>query len=140
MTQRRDSRGRFASTGGGQIRSIKNPGRTVKGGGTRKSGRSTASRDREDRAGSNLLVSNVKAFKPYDAALGKSVYANRKVKKLEKAGADKSVIAKAKKDAATKEATTAAARKQTFSQVKVNNRRYRGAMGLVQQRRYARPR
>jgi hypothetical protein len=120
----RDKNGRFAA----------------KGGGTNKSGRTVASRNAEDRAGSNILVGNNKAFKPYYAALGKSVYANRKVKKLEKAGADKSVIAKAKKDAAIKEATTAAARRQTFSQVKVNNRRYRNAMGLVKERRYARPR
>lgn len=120
----RDSIGRFAA----------------KGGGTNKSGSTVASRNAEDRAGTNVLVGNDKAFKPYHAALGKSVYANRKVKKLEKAGADKSVIAKAKKDAAIKEATTAAARRQTFSQVKVNNRRYRNVMGLVKQRRYARPR
>lgn len=120
----RDKNGRFAA----------------KGGGTKKSGSSVASRNMEDRAGANLRVAEHRTFKPYEAALGKSVYANRKVKKLEKAGADKSVIAKARKDAAAKEAATAAARKQTFAQAKVNRRRYRNVMGLVQQRRYARPR
>jgi hypothetical protein len=140
MAIRRDSRGRFASTGGGQVRSIKNPGRTVKGGGEKTRGETRQSRNLRNKAGEDFMVGNYKAFKPYDAALGKSVYANRKVKKLEKAGAEKSAIAKARKDADIKEAATRAARKQTFAQVKVNQRRYRGAKGLIQERRYARPR
>lgn len=140
MAQRRDSRGRFASTGGGQIRSIKSPGRTVKGGGTRKSGESLASRSRINEINTNFRVAQHKSFKPYETALGKSSYASRKLKKLEKAGAEKSVIEKAQKDYSAKSATTRAASKQTFAEVKVNRRRLRGATGLVQQRRYARPR
>ena len=98
-----------------------------------------ASRNRALRAGDNLRVGVYKADKPYSAALGKSVYANRKVKKLEKSGADKSTISKATKDANTKEAATRAARIKTRSQVKVVQRRFNNAMGLTKQRRYAKP-
>jgi len=138
MAIKRDSKGRFSGGGGGSRIAVK-AGRTVKGGGTNKSGESITSRNRANRAGTDLMVGGHKADKPYSAALGKSVYANRKVKRLEKSGADKATIAKATKDANTKEAATRSARIKTRSQVKVVNRRYNNAMGLIKQRQYAKP-
>ena len=137
--QKRDSRGRFASMGGGSVRSIKSD-RTIKGGGEKTGGRTRTTRDMEYRSGNRLRVSEHKAFEPYHKSLGKLEYARKKERKLVKSGADPSVIAAQRQKVKSLDAATGLARKETFRQAKVGRRRHRNEMGLVQQRRYIKPR
>jgi len=138
MAQGRDSKGRFASGGGG-IRSIKS-NRTVKGGGESKRGSTVASRNAQTRAGERLRVSENKAFKPYHSSLGKLERARRNERKLSKAGADQSAKAAAAQKTAGLNFSTALGRQRALSESRVGRRRYRNEMGLVKQRRYAKPR
>ena len=138
MAQRRDAKGRFAGSGGGSVRSIKSD-RTVKGGGESKRGVTRASRSARYNNEVNFRVSEHKAFAPYDKAVGKSSYANRKARKLEKSGADAATVAKAKKSADVKENTTRLMRQRFISGQRTAQRRYRNTTGLVQQRRYVKP-
>lgn len=139
MAQRRDSKGRFAGSGGGGVRSIKS-NRTVKGGGEKTGGRTMTTRNMEYRAGNRVRVSEHKAFEPYHKSLGKLEYARKKERKLIKSGADPSAIAAQRQKVKSLDAATGAARKETFRQATVGRRRYRNEMGLVRQRRYAKPR
>lgn len=139
MTQRRDRLGRFAGSGGGGSRMSAKTGRIVKGGGEIKTGVTRASRNIRYNNEVNQRVGAHKAFAPYDKAVGKSSYANRKVKKLQKSGADAATIAKAQKSANIKENTTRLMRQRFIQNTKIAQRRYRNTTGLVQQRRYARP-
>jgi hypothetical protein len=136
----RDKNGRFASTGGGGVRAIKNTGRTVTGGGEATRGSTRASRNMRLKNEENLRVSQHKAHSPYEKAVGRSSYAHKKARKLEKSGADPATVAQAKKTAEAKESATRLARQRFLSLSTVSKRRYRVNTGLVQQRRYARPR
>lgn len=136
----RDSRGRFASGGGSGSRMRASAGRTVKGGGEKTSGRTWVTKGMEYRAGTRVRVSQHKAFEPYHKNLGKLEYARKKERKLIKSGADPSAIAAQRQKVKSLDTATALARKETFRQVQVSRRRYRNEMGLVKQRRYARPR
>jgi len=138
MAQGRDSKGRFASGGGG-VRSIKS-NRTVKGGGESKRGETRASRSIRLKNEENQRVGEHKAFAPYEKAVGKSSYAHRKARKLEKSGADAATVSKAKKAADVKENTTRLMRQRFLSGSRIATRRYRNTTGLVVQRRYAKPR
>ena len=136
----RDKNGRFASTGGGGVRAIKSTGRTVAGGGEATRGSTRASRNMRLKNEENFMVSQHKAHSPYEKAVGRSSYAHKKVRKLEKSGADPATVAQAKKTAEAKESATRLARQRFLSLSKVSQRRYRVNTALVQQRRYARPR
>lgn len=137
--QKRDSRGRFASMGGGSVRSIKSD-RTIKGGGEKKRGSTVASRNAQTRAGERLRVSEDKAFKLYHSNLAKLERARKSERKLAKTGAGQSAKAAAQQKTEGLNFSTALARQTALRESKTGRRRYRNEMGLVQQRRYAKPR
>ena len=139
MAQRRDRLGRFSGGGGGGSRMKASAGRTVKGGGEKVTGRTRGSYSRQLKNNENMLVAGHKAFAPYEKAVGKSSYANKKVKKLRKSGADAATIAKAQKSADMKENTTRLMRQRFTQNATIARRRYGNATGLVAQRRFARP-
>ena len=139
MAQGWDSKGRFASGGGGGRIAVKT-NRTIKGGGEKVTGPTRQSRNRRADISTNLRVGSQKSFDQYHKSLGKLTSSRRRARKLEKSGADPTKIATAKKRVAQQNMESGALRKAAYSSSRKDVRRYRMATGLVSQRRFARPR